>query len=205
LFITLEGIDGCGKSTQASLLVQRFKQCGVDFISLREPGGTPVGEAVRQVLLDNRLTLSLESELLLYMAARTELVEQVIIPALKENKVVLCDRFTDSTVAYQGYGGGADLHWIQLLNNQATRKLIPSLTILLDLPVEEATARRVGEKDRMESKDIYFHGRVRNGYLELARKEPQRINVLDATETREIIHDKIWVLIEQALTSIERS
>ncbi len=187
------------------MLVQRFKQCDIDFITLREPGGTSVGEAVRQVLLDNRLSLSLEAELLLYMAARTELVKQVLIPALKDEKLVLCDRFADSTMAYQGYGGGADLNWIRLLNDQATRRLVPDLTVLLDLPVEEAEARRTGEKDRMESKDYYFHCRVRQGYLELAGKEPQRIALIDATENREMIHEKIWALIEQSLHGMERS
>ncbi|MFU8794419.1 MAG: dTMP kinase, partial [Dethiobacteria bacterium] len=148
-FITLEGIDGCGKSTQTEMLINKFSELGVDYIQVREPGGTAAGEAIRQILLDNRYSLLLQTELLLYMAARSELTEEIIIPALKAGKVVLCDRFTDSTLAYQGYGGGANLEWIRILNNNATCGITPDLTILLDLPVEDALKRRINKADRM--------------------------------------------------------
>jgi len=196
LFITLEGIDGCGKSTQADLLMQKLDQEKISYIPLREPGATAAGEAIRQVLLDNKYALSLQAELLLYMAARSEVTRQVIMPALKAGKVVLCDRFTDSTMAYQGYGGGADLGWIRSLNHQVTCGTRPDLTILLDLSPEEAVKRRIGLADRMESKDIYFHKRVRAGYLEIACKEPQRVCTLDATGEIESIHAEVWRIVK---------
>jgi len=196
IFITLEGIDGCGKSTQTGLLMQKLDREKISYIPLREPGGTAAGEAIRQVLLDTKYDLSLQAELLLYMAARSEVTRQVIMPALKAGKIVICDRFTDSTMAYQGYGGGADLGWIRSLNNQATCGTIPDLTILLDLPPEEAVKRRGDEADRMESKDVYFHKRVRAGYLEIASEEPQRIYTLDATAEIESIRAQIWQVVK---------
>jgi dTMP kinase len=196
IFITLEGIDGCGKSTQTGLLMQKLDREKISYIPLREPGGTAAGEAIRQVLLDTKYDLSLQAELLLYMAARSEVTRQVIMPALKAGKIVICDRFTDSTMAYQGYGGGADLGWIRSLNKQATCGTIPDLTILLDLPPEEAVKRRGDEADRMESKDVYFHKRVRAGYLEIASEEPQRIYTLDATAEIESIRAQIWQVVK---------
>lgn len=196
IFITLEGIDGCGKSTQTDLLMQKLDQEKISYIPVREPGGTAAGEAIRQVLLDNKYDLSLQAELLLYMAARSEVTRQVIMPALKTGKIVICDRFADSTMAYQGYGGGADLGWIRSLNKQATCGTTPDLTILLDLPPEEAVKRRGGTADRMESKDIYFHRRVRAGYLEIACEEPQRLYTLDATGGIESIHAQIWHVVK---------
>lgn len=199
LFITLEGIDGCGKSTQTKLLLQKLNQGKLSYIPVREPGGTAAGEAVRQVLLDNKYALSLHAELLLYMAARSEVTRQVIMPALKAGTIVVCDRFSDSTMAYQGYGGGADLGWIHTLNRQATCGTLPDLTILLDLSPEEAAKRRGSIADRMESKDIYFHRRVRAGYLEIACKEPQRVCTFDATGEIDSIHAKIWHVVQSCL------
>jgi len=120
LLLTLEGIDGCGKSTQIGILEKRLHDSGISYITVREPGGTAVGENIRQVLLDNNYSPSLQAEMFLYMAARSELTEQVILPALLAGKIVLCDRFTDSTLAYQGYGGGANLSLIRYLNSHAT-------------------------------------------------------------------------------------
>lgn len=176
--------------------MQKLDQEKISYIPVREPGGTETGEAIRQVLLDSKYILSLQAELLLYMAARSEVTRQVIMPALKAGKIVICDRFTDSTMAYQGYGGGADLGWIRSLNNQATCGIIPDLTILLDLPPEEAFKRRGGTADRMESKDIYFHRRVRAGYLEIACEEPQRLCTFDATGEIESIHAQIWHVVK---------
>jgi dTMP kinase len=192
LLITLEGIDGCGKSTQADLLLKKIKTVGIECLLVREPGGTPVGEDIRQVILNNHYSLSMAAELLLYMAARSELSGQVIIPALLDGKIVLCDRFTDSTLAYQGYGGGADLQWIRILNHQAARGLIPGLTFLLDLSAEEATDRRKEGSDRMERKTLNFHRRVRQGYLQLACNEPQRFVVINANDSVESIEKAIW-------------
>lgn len=180
LLITLEGIDGCGKSTQTELLKKRFEEQAVPFIAVREPGGTAVGEDIRQVLLHKDYAMSLQAELLLYMAARSELTGQVIIPALKAGRVVLCDRFTDSTLAYQGYGGGADLGFIRRMNSKTTCGIVPNLTVLLDISVEKALARRGEVADRMESRGFSYHQRVRHGYLKIARLEPRRIKVIDA-------------------------
>jgi dTMP kinase len=200
LLITLEGIDGCGKSTQTALLKQRFEEHAVPFIPVREPGGTALGEDIRQVLLHKDYAMSLQAELLLYMAARSELTGQVIIPALKAGRVILCDRFTDSTLAYQGYGGGADLGFIRRMNSRATRGTVPNLTVLLDLPVENALARRGEVADRMESRDIRYHQRVRHGYLEIARREPRRIKVIDAKGDAQEQHLIIWKIVDKLIT-----
>jgi len=199
LLISLEGIDGCGKSTQAELLKNKLEQQGFPLIAVREPGGTPVGENIRQVLLQNNYNLTLHTELLLYMAARAELAEQVIIPALINGKIVLCDRFTDSTLAYQGYGGGSDLWWIRLLNCRAAGGALPDLTFLLDLTVEEAAARRGSAPDRMESQDYYYHSRVRSGYLEIARRERHRVKVIDASTEAEQQAEEIWQAVRRLL------
>jgi len=181
LLISLEGIDGCGKTTQAGMLQSKLEQQGIPFISVREPGGTAVGEDIRNLLLQSSYSMTINAELLLYMAARAELAEQVILPALLDGKNVLCDRFTDSTLAYQGYGHGADLQWIRQLNHQASRGRQPDLTILFDLSVKEAVQRRGTKVDRMESNDFYYHQRVRKGYLELACSEPYRFFVIDGS------------------------
>lgn len=199
LLITLEGIDGCGKTTQAAILQHNLEENGIQFVSIREPGGTAVGEDIRQVLLHNHDSLSLHAELLLYMAARSELTEQVIIPSLQAGKVVVCDRFIDSTVAYQGYGGGADLKLIRLLNQTATGGVSPELTILLDLPVEEAAGRRGERADRMEKNDYNYHRRVRRGYLEIARREPQRVVVVDAAADQVLLGYSIWQMVRDLI------
>jgi dTMP kinase len=199
LLITFEGIDGCGKSTQADLLRDRLNSEGLSPVMIREPGGTAVGEDIRQVILDNHYSLSLGAELLLYMAARSELTGQVIIPALVAGHLVICDRFTDSTLAYQGYGGGADLKAIRDLNRFAARGITPALTFLFDLNAEEAAARRTDRADRMESKDFSFHRRVRSGYLQLARSEEHRFRIVDATNTIDQIADLVWFETESLI------
>lgn len=199
LLITLEGIDGCGKTTQAGILQRNLEEKGIQFVAIREPGGTAVGEDIRQVLLHNHDSLSLQAELLLYMAARSELTEQVILPSLLAGKVVVCDRFIDSTVAYQGYGGGADLKLVHFLNQKATGGVSPDLTILLDLPVEEAAGRRGDSADRMEKNDYNYHRRVRHGYLEIARREPQRVVVVDAAADQVLQGLSIWQMVQDLI------
>ena len=202
LFITLEGIDGCGKSTQTERLLDHLQGEGIKCLLIREPGGTAVGEDIRKVILDNHYSLSLSAELLLYMAARAELSRRVIIPALLSDQVVLCDRFTDSTLAYQGYGGGADLNWIRTLNHQATSGQIPDRTFLLDLQAEAALERRKEKSDRMESKTLDFHRRVRQGYLQLAVSEPQRFVVIDAAANKDRIENLIWATVKSLIARI---
>ncbi|MTV48433.1 dTMP kinase [Heliobacillus mobilis] len=182
LFITLEGADGAGKTTQGALLAQAFRALQYPVLETREPGGTPVGEAARRVLLDPSLTgMAPMAEVFLYAAARAQLIREVILPALAAGTVVICDRFTDSTLAYQGYGRGLDMDRLQSINHWATEGLAPDLTLLLDIDSDEglSRARRKGA-DRMEMETAAFHQKVRHGFLELAAKETSRIRVIPA-------------------------
>lgn len=201
LLLSFEGIDGCGKTTQAHLLDKKLNDLAMQPLLVREPGGTSVGEHLRALLLDPASALSMETEVLLFVAARTELVRVVVAPALAVGRPVLCDRFSDSTLAYQGYGYGADLNWIGMLNRRAARGLQPRLTFLLDLPVEAAAARRHGSGtgDRVESRDLSFHRRVRQGYRELAGKEPGRFVLLDASLNQIALHEVIWQQVSPLL------
>lgn len=199
LFITFEGLDFSGKSTQVRRLEADLRAAGRDVLVLREPGGTPVGESIRTVLLDRAtMHLTAQAELFLFSASRAQLVEQVIRPALARGTVVMCDRFYDSTTAYQGGGRGLDAALIQAVNKAATNGLVPDLTVFLDVPDEERHRRRDAmrtERDRMESNDADFYRRVRNAFLELARQE-RRFHLVDGTlpaddvarQIRDLVH-----------------
>ncbi len=202
LLVSLEGIDGCGKSTQFELLQARLTELGLPLIAVREPGGTAVGEGIRQILLQANYSLTTEAEMLLYLAARAELCKQTILPSLRENKIVLCDRFVDSTQAYQGYGSGLDLNWIKQLNWQVTGGRLPDLTFILNLPVEEAVKRRSNSLDRLEMRDLNYHRRVQQGYLKIACQEPERVEVLDATMTKENLFTNLWRKLQPFLNCI---
>ena len=191
--ITLEGIDSCGKTTQAGLLKRRLGDEAIPHLLIREPGGTPVGEKLRFLLLQKEHSLTNDTEILLYMAARAELVAAVIRPALEKGLVVICDRYFDSTVAYQGYGGGGDRAWIGALNEKVTGGLQPHLTFLFDLSVEEALRRRGGGGDRIEERDLTYHRRVRRGYLAIAEEQPHRFSLIDATGPAERQHEAVWL------------
>jgi len=180
LFVTFEGGEGSGKTTQAELLTKRLEALGRRVVRLREPGGTQLGEDLRKLLLHRSTRMSAEAELLLFLAARAELVRRVIRPALAEGTVVLCDRFSDSTLAYQGFGRGLDLDLIRRLDAFATDDLAPDLTVLLDLPVADGRRRAPPDEDAIQQEDDAFHDRVRQGYLALAKAEPERWLVLDA-------------------------
>lgn len=198
--ITLEGIDGTGKSTQVANLVSAIRSRGITVLELREPGGTAIGEAIRQILLDKRnIGLCDESELLLFIAARAQLVREIILPALVSGSWVVCDRFTDSTLAYQGYGRGADLEMIRRINDLAVNGCRPDKTILLDVPIEAAMARldkRQHKSDRLDAEGIDFMKRVRDGYMAMAANEPDRFAVVDTTLPKTVvaqeIFSKIW-------------
>jgi len=192
-FITLEGGEGTGKSTQILLLAKRLETAGLTVRVLREPGGTIVGEAVRCILLDpDHVELCVSAEILLYEASRAQLVEQVIRPALAAGEVVLCDRFCDSTTAYQGYARGFDLARIAELNRAATSGLTPDRTLVLDIDPAVGIARAtVQSADRLESEDLAFHHRVRDGFLAIAAAEPTRVRVLDASGTAEQVARRI--------------
>ena len=196
LLITFEGGEGAGKSTQSELLALWLEAGGWRVLRLREPGGTPLGEELRQILLHRRQTLSAETELLLFLAARAELSRSVIAPALAAGSIVICDRFTDSTLAYQGYGRGQDRDFVVAANRWATGGLVPDLTLLLDLPVETGLARKTGETDAFQLEAHDFHERVRAGYLDLARAEPARWLVLDASLEPQTLHRAIAGRVE---------
>ncbi|MFY9258441.1 MAG: dTMP kinase [Dethiobacteria bacterium] len=195
--ITLEGIDGCGKTTQARLLKERLEREAIPHLLTREPGGTAAGEKIRLLLLQKEHSLTDTAEILLYMAARAELVDTVIGPALEAGQVVVCDRYLDSTVAYQGYGGQGDRAWIEALNKRVTKGLWPHLTFLFDLSVEEALRRRCRSGDRIEERALSYHRRVRQGYRAIAEEEPARVILIDATAPAERQHEVVWIKIRE--------
>lgn len=183
-FISFEGIEGTGKSTQAKLLQQSLLGLGYEVILTEEPGGTLISLRIREILLSvDHKNMKPLTELLLYNAARAQHIEEVILPALNRGAVVITDRFTDSTFAYQGYGRGIDPDLLESIDRIATNGLRPDMTMLLDLDVETGLKRnrRINKTDRLELEDVEFHKRVRKGYRELASKEPERIKVLDAS------------------------
>ena len=195
LFITFEGGDGCGKTTQIKLLDEYLRNKGYKTLLTREPGSIGLGEKVREILLNYDGEVSSVCESFLFLADRAQNVDCIIKPALDDGTIVICDRHTDSSVAYQGYGRGLDIDRINMLNNIATSGLKPDLTIVLDVDVETSQARVGSEKDRMESAGIEFFERVRKGYLEIAKQEPERVKVVDAKQTIEDIHNQILELV----------
>ena len=200
-FITFEGSEGSGKSTQSRLLCDYLRARRVHFVYTREPGGTRVGEKVRKILL-NPANYSIidRCELLLYLSSRAQLVSEIIKPALSKGKIVISDRFSDATLAYQGYGGGLDIGLIKRLNNFVTENIRPDLTLFLDIGVKKGLARSLRSRraDRIEERPISYHQRVKRGYLELARSSPERIKVIKAgkdinktqREIRKIVEEK---------------
>ena len=195
LFITFEGSEGSGKSTQSRMLTDFLKQRGLKVINLRDPGSTRLGESIRKILLSPGEKLAATSETLLYMTARAQMVEEKILPALKKKSVVICDRFTDATVCYQGYGLGVDIKLIEELNRFVTRSTVPDLTFFLDLGVKKGLKRSCGVKgfsDRIEMRSLGFHNKVRNGYIARAKKFSRRIKRIsigenDKEKTQDII------------------
>jgi dTMP kinase len=201
LFVTLEGIEGCGKSTQAKLLARRFRREGHDVVLTREPGGTQIGRHIRQVILDpDHRRMAPEVELGLYFSDRAQHLREVVWPALERGSLVVCDRFTDSTLAYQGYGRGIPLRLIRSLDRIMTGGFKPDLTILLDLTPEEGLLRArernrsqsLHREGRFEEEELRFHERVRSGYLRMAKREPRRYLVLPAEGPRSRVHELVW-------------
>jgi dTMP kinase len=177
--IAFEGVEGAGKSTQVELLRQALEKAGRRVVTTREPGGTPVGEQVRSILLDPASTLDARTEALLFAAARAQLVAQVIRPALERAEVVLCDRYLDSSLAYQGAARGLGLEPVAAINGFATEGLLPDLVVLLRVDPAEGLARQRGGRDRIERQDLEFHQRVAQGFLDLAAADPDRFVVID--------------------------
>jgi len=193
-FISLEGIDGAGKSNQCRLLASLLRSWGFEVVECRDPGGTEVGTLLRELLLGHRSQLALPCEALLFLASRAQLVAEVIRPALEAGKAVVADRFTLSTVVYQGHGGGLEPKDLWQAGRLATGNLEPRLTVVLDLPVPLARERLQRPPDRMESKPLEFHERVRQGFLREARYH-QRIKVVDASLPVETVHERIRELV----------
>lgn len=195
MFITFEGADGCGKTTQIKLIDEYLRSKGYKTLLTREPGSKGLGEKIREILLNYNGEVSSRCESFLFLADRAQHVDCIIKPALQEGTIVLCDRHTDSTVAYQGYGRGLDIEEIKKLNALATGGLKPDLTIVFDVDIETSQARVGKNKDRMESAGVEFFKRVRAGFLEIAKKEPERVKVINSSDTIENIHKKVVELI----------
>ena len=199
LFITFEGADGCGKTTQINLLKDYLENKGYSVLLTREPGGKGLGEKIREILLNYDGIVADRCESFLFLADRAQNIEVIIKPAIEKGQIVLCDRHTDSSVAYQGYGRGLDIEQIKILNNLATGGMQPDLTLVFDIDVETSMKRVGNEKDRMESSGKEFFNRVRNGYLELAKNEPNRMKVVDSTVSIDEIHQEVIKIIKQYL------
>lgn len=199
LFITFEGADGCGKTTQIELLNKYLQEKGFKTLVTREPGAKGLGEKLREILLNYDGEVSPNCESFLFLADRAQHVDCVIKPALKDGVIVLCDRHTDSTVAYQGYGRQLDIEQIKKLNEIAVNGLKPDLTIVFDIDIETSMQRVGKTKDRMESAGMDFFNRVRNGYLAIAKEEPKRVKVINSADTIEGIHKQVVELVEKTV------
>ena len=200
-FITLEGSEGSGKSTQAALVIEYLKSKKVPVVLLREPGGVKISESIRKLLLDvNSSGMGDECETLLYMAARAQMVKEILTPQLKSGKVIVCDRFLDSTIAYQGYGNGIDVKIIEQLGLFATKGLVPDLTILFDINPQKGLSRAGDKKDRIESRSLEYHHRVRNGYLELSKQYPARIKVIKVDADKDEIFKRVKLHMDALLS-----
>ena len=206
LFITFEGTEGAGKSTQIKLLAERLQSLGKQVRLLREPGSTPIGEEIRHTLQHSAQNQGMtpEAELLLINASRAQLVREVIRPALKAGEIVVCDRFYDSTVAYQGYGRGLDLHLVNAIIDFAVGETRPQLTLFLHVPLSISEERRAGRSavaDRFEAAGRKFFERVEQGFLAIAKAEPGRVKYIDATQSIEAVQAQIWKHVEPFATS----
>ena len=203
MFISLEGVEGCGKSTQAELLAEHIAELGHSVIRTHEPGGTPIAEQIRAILLEPRNSdMTHIAELLLYLASRAQHVVQLIMPALDEGKVVICERFSDATFAYQGCARGLDLDRLEQVNEMATGGLKPDLTLLLDLEAEDGLSRKQrDQRDRLENESVSFHKKVREAYLAIARQSPERVQVIDARGSVEDVQISIRECVDQRLAS----
>ncbi len=191
MFITFEGADGCGKSTQLSLLNEYLAKNGFKVLVTREPGAKGLGERLRDILLNYDGEVSNRCESFLFLADRAQHIDTIVKPAIENGYIVLCDRHTDSTVAYQGYGRGLDIERINYLNDLATDGLKPNLTFVFDVDVDTSMSRVGSQKDRMESAGIEFFNKVRQGYLEIAKKEPDRVKVIDSTLPIEDVFERV--------------
>jgi dTMP kinase len=200
MFVTFDGVDGTGKSTQLELFCQWLRSLGRDVVTCRDPGGTALGERIRSILLDSRDTpIDRRSEMLLYQASRAQLVDETIRPALAAGKMVVCDRYLLATVVYQGHAGGLDVDDVWRVGQVATGGIAPDLTFLLDMPASQAAARIDREMDRMEKQGLEYLGRVRQGYLTEAKRDPTRIAVIDAARSIEAVQRDVRQAAEKMI------
>jgi len=202
IFVTFEGIDGSGKSTQANSLLRKVQENGLNAVLFREPGGTRISEQIRQILLTAKHTEMVSiTEVLLYSAARAQLTDEMIIPGLQENDIVICDRYYDSTTAYQGFGRGINMEFINALTQEASNRIEPDLTFLVDVDVELAEKRSssIGRQDRIESENIEFKLKVIQGFREIAGNNPNRFVILDGRKDVEQLTDIAWNKIHTLL------
>jgi len=202
LFITFEGGEGCGKSTQAKALYRKLQQENLPAVLIHEPGGTTLGEGIRKTLKRKTEIIYPKTELLLFAASRSQLVAEIIQPALKEGKIVICDRFSHSTVAYQGYGRRLELATVKMVNHLATQGVKSDIVIFLDLLPEEGLARRRKLLDRFELQKLSFHRQVRQGYLKMAAEAPDCWLVIDATLPKRKISEIVWEKVSQLLSKL---
>ena len=209
MFITFEGPDGSGKTTQLKLLLPVLADWGLDVVRTREPGGTDIGDQIRSVIMNMKnKSMDPRTEILLFCASRAQLVGELIRPSLREGKIILCDRYADSTMAYQGYGHGLDREALTRLLDFATGGLKPDLTLLFDISAEAGLRRRLTNHDewnRMDDYALQFHERVRAGYLAMAAAEPERWVVINADRPKEEIHDEVVSVLKQALAQKGRA
>ena len=207
-FITFEGSECAGKSTHIKLLSKYFLENKINCVVTREPGGTEIGEEIRQIVKHHagKNPVADETELLLFAASRAQHMREVIIPALQDGSYVICDRFADSTVAYQGYARGLNMDFIRTLNRFATIGRSPDLTIILDLTPEESLARRIerNENDRIEAEDISFHSKVRDAFLKIASEEPRRVKIISSAGSIGSVHSEIVKTVKKAIASIPK-
>lgn len=199
LFITFEGADGCGKTTQLNLLADYLRKKGIEVVTTRETGAKGLGEKIREIVLHYDGEISSNAEAFLFLADRAQNVDKIIKPAIDKGAIVLCDRHTDSTLAYQGYGRGVDLAQARMLNKLATSGLVPDLTLVFDVDVETSMSRVGNTKDRIESAGVDFHEKVRNGYLQIAKEEPDRVKVINSNDSIENIFEQVKSIINDKL------
>jgi dTMP kinase len=205
LFLVFDGTEGSGKSTQARLLANRLTDEGVEPILTRDPGTTEIGERVRAILLDPReVDMAMRCEMLLYMAARAQMMQQIIGPALATGKIVICDRFVSSTLAYQLGGDGLTAADIRQVGEVAIRGRWPDLTVLLDMPAEKSLARVKGPKDRIEQRSLEYHQQVRKNYLAQAKDDPRRYRVISADRPMETVAAEVWSVVGEAVEKWQR-
>lgn len=203
LFITFEGPEGAGKTTQIHLVENYLKEQGFSVLVVREPGGTKIGDQIRQILLNpDSSEIGMRTEILLYAASRAQLVDEMVLPSLKKGKIVLCDRYIDSSVAYQGYGSIGDIGEVLTINRMATGGLMPDRTYLLDIPItigQERIGIRGNPKDRVEQKDLQFHRQVKEGYLQIAASDSQRIKIISGEQGIQQVFHQIIEDLQQIL------